>query len=123
MFEALVTLAIIALTVAALSGLYISAMRGVKFAQERSQLLDIMSRATNALPPPEQFAPGTYSGTIGIYKWQAEAHLPASLQNIETQHAPSAVQFVPLEVTISAIAPSGQSLQITTFRSMRRRGR
>ena len=123
MFEALVTLAIIAVTIAAISGLYASALRGLKFAQERSVLLRVLTLAAHDLPAPDHIAPGRYSGATSMYIWQADAHILPEFQNIGPLNASSPVLFVPLEVTITAATPTGQSLQLTTLRFMRRRGR
>lgn len=122
MFEALVTLAIIAVTVAAISGLYASALRGLKFAQERSVLLRVLTLAAHDLPAPDHITPGTYRGATGMYTWQADAHILPEFKNNGPQNAASPVLFVPLEVTITATTPAGQSSQLTTLRFMRRRG-
>ena len=115
MFEALVSMAIVAVTITAIAGVYFVNLRGIRAASERVRLIEILRQAMAALPDAASLAPGVYDGRIGAYRWRADVLNSALLP------APSvAVAAKPLEVRLTALAPSGQSLQIVTVRLARR---
>jgi general secretion pathway protein I len=110
--EALVALAVLAATLAAIGSVVATSARGTRRIEAHLALIETARAITTGLPKRDELAPGTLTGALAGHSWRVDV-LPFSDPN------PTGA-WVPQAVTITVRSPSGGALRIDTVRLRRR---
>ena len=114
LLEALVTVAIIMLVVAALGALFATTMAGVRKSGDRTALIQAVRVALDDLPVPSRLVAGSYAGKVNGMSWaatvDARADLPRPLKD---------PTFVPMTVLMTVTSSTGTQMKVEAVRSRR----
>jgi general secretion pathway protein I len=118
LIEALIALAIVAVSLASIGALVATGVRGTHSIDARLNELETARSIATALPGREQLVPGSLSGEIAGHHWRIDVspYVPAGVQIQPT------TPWMPEAVTVTVQSPSGEVLQFNTVRLHRRAG-
>jgi general secretion pathway protein I len=105
--EALVALAVVASSLAAIGALVATSARGVGAIEHHVALVETARAILAALPQRDQLAPGSMSGERAGHRWRVDVAPMAGA-------APS--EWVPQTVIVSVRSPSGARMTVQTVR-------
>lgn len=116
LLEALVALAVVAISIGAMAGLMGSTARGTRQLEGHVALVQAVATVLwSGLPPRSDPVPSTLSGEAGRLAWRAD------FDPIETPPAVAGEpKWLPLKVTLRAVSPAGARMQIETVRLFKR---
>jgi general secretion pathway protein I len=116
--EALIALAIVAVSLPAIGALVATGVRGTHSIDARLNELETARGIATALPGREQLVPGDLSGEIAGHRWRMDVSpfVPAGIQ------IQPATPWVPEAVAVTVRSPSGEVFQFSTVRLHRRAG-
>jgi general secretion pathway protein I len=112
LIEALVTLAVIAISLAVIGSVVAANVRGTITVDQRISLLETARSLLTALPDRGDLTPGNTSGEMGGNRWRIDV-LPFAADFVDPTQP---TQWVPLDVVIRVEAPSGEKLRLDTVR-------
>ena len=110
--EALVALAVIAISLAIIGSVVAANVRGTIAVDQRLSLLETARSVLTALPDRADLTPGDTSGEMGGNRWRMDVEPFAASFVDPSQRTP----WVPLDVVIRVEAPGGQMLRLDTVR-------
>jgi general secretion pathway protein I len=117
LIEAVVALAVVAVSLAAIGSLVAANVRGTQTVDQRLTLIQTARAAFAALPDRDQLSPGNMRGELGDDNWRVDV-LPFSANFIDpSQPTP----WLPQAVVIRVEAPNGEILRLDTVRLRRNR--
>ena len=118
LIEALVALAVAAVSLAAIGLLMAGNIRGSGRIEQHLGLVETLRAVETGLPDRSSLSTGTLSGEMHGQAWSVDsAPFPGDFVN------PRAAQFwTPQTVVIKVLSPSGAALQLETIRLGRRTG-
>lgn len=117
LIEAVVALAVVAISLAAIGSLVAANVRGTETVGQRLTLIQTARAAIAALPDRDQLSPGNMRGELGDDNWRVDV-LPFSANFIDpSQPTP----WLPQAVVIRVEAPNGEILRLDTVRLRRNR--
>ena len=118
LIEALVALAVAAVSLAAIGLLMAGNIRGSGRIEQHLGLVETLRAVETGLPDRSSLSTGTLSGEMHGHAWSVDsAPFPGDFVN------PRAAQFwTPQTVVIKVLSPSGAALQLETIRLGRRTG-
>ena len=114
--EALVALAIVAASLAAIGGLIAVSARGARTLEQHVALVETARAVESTLPKRDQIALGDFSGVLAGHPWRVDV-LPFSAGGIDPE-LPS--PWVPQTVVVTVRSPTGAAFQLATVRLHRR---
>lgn len=117
MIEALVAIAVLAVSLAALGSLIASNVRATEWVDDRLSLVNTARSVLTALPDREQLSDGDFRGEIADNAWRVDV-LPFSADFMDPQRA---TPWMPKTVVIRVQSPTGQILRLDTVRLERAR--
>lgn len=118
MIEALIALAIIAVSLAAIASVIAENIRGTEVVEARLGLIQAARALLTALPDRNQVAQGELRGEIGSERWRIDV-LPFVADFVDPgQPTP----WVPQTVVLRLQAPSGEIIRLDTVRLHRNDG-
>lgn len=107
--EALVTLAVVASSLAAIGSVIATTTRGARLLEQRVALLRTARAIETGLPGRDQLAPGSFGGEIGDHRWRVNVS-PFAADGDEGS------QWTPQLVTTRVQSPSGAMIELNTAR-------
>lgn len=118
LIEALVALAVTAVSLAAIGALMAGNLRGSGRIEQHLGLVETLRAVETGLPDRASLSTGTLSGEMHDQAWTVDiAPFPGDFVN------PRAAQFwIPQIIVIKVVSPSGAALQVETIRLGRRTG-
>jgi len=117
LIEVLVTIVILAASLAAIGSLAASNVRATRAIDQRLALIETARSILTGLPDRDQLLAGGLSGDLADYRWRIDVR-PFTDQDAGLPTAP----WVPERVVINVRSPAGQSIQIDTIRLHRMEG-
>ena len=114
--EALVALAVVAASLAAISTLIATSARGARVLAQHVELVETARAVESALPKRDQLTIGNLSGALAGHDWRVDV-LPFVGGGIDPE-LPS--PWAPQTVVVTIRSPSGATLQLATVRLHRR---
>ena len=115
--EALVALAIVAASLAAIGGLIAASARGTHAVEQHVALIETARAVESSLPRRDQLAAGDFSGVLAGHPWRVEV-VPFGAGGIDPE-LPS--PWVPQTVVVTVrSATGGAKFQLATVRLRRR---
>jgi general secretion pathway protein I len=112
LIEALVSLAVIAMSLAVIGSVVAANVRGTVTVDRRISLLETARSLLTALPDRGDLTAGNTSGEMGGNRWRIDV-LPFAADFVDPTQP---TQWVPLDVVIRVEAPSGEMLRLDTVR-------
>ena len=112
LIEALVALAVIAVSLAVIGSVVAANVRGTITVAQRISLLETARSLLTALPDRGDLTPGNTSGEMGGNRWRIDV-LPFAADFVD---ATQPTKWVPLDVVVRVEAPSGEMLRLDTVR-------
>jgi general secretion pathway protein I len=116
--EALVALAVVAASLAAIGSLIATSIRGTRSVEQHVALVETARAVEAGLPSRDELAPGNLSGELAGHRWRVDVS-PFAAGGIDSGLPAS---WVPQTVVITVRSPSGAVLQLNTVRLRRRSG-
>lgn len=116
LIEALIALAIVAVTLTAIGSLMATTLRGPRSIDQHLTLVETARAIEAGLPDRGDLAPGSLTGVLGGYRWRVDV-LPFRASFIDPQ---SPTPWVPQAVVITVQSPAGPVLRVNTVRLQRR---
>lgn len=114
--EVLVTLVILATSLAAIGSLIAVGVKGTRASEEHLTMTQAARRIMTSLPDDREIDVGTISGESGGFRWRLDvAPYPTALVNPAVTPP-----WIPLHMMLTLQAPGGRVLQIATVRLRRR---
>jgi general secretion pathway protein I len=113
--EALVALAIVAASLAAIGALIATSTRGTRTLEQHVELIETARTVESALPKREQLV-GNFSGELAGHRWRVDV-LPFTAGGIDPE-LPS--PWAPQTVVVTVRSPTGTAVQVATVRLYRR---
>lgn len=110
--EALVALAIVAVSLAVIGSVVAANVRGTIAVDRRLSLLETARSLLTALPDRADLSPGDTSGEMGGNRWRIDV-MPFAADFVDPTE-PS--RWVPMDVVIRVQSPSGETLRLDTVR-------
>lgn len=114
--EALVALAIVAASLAAIGGLIAASARGTRALEQHVALIETARAIESALPGRGQLGVADFSGVLASHPWRVD-FLPFSAGGIDPE-LPS--PWAPQTVLVTVRSPAGATFQLATVRLRRR---
>jgi general secretion pathway protein I len=117
LIEALVALAVVAVSLSAIGSTIATTVRGVRSLDRRLALVETSRAILTGLPDRNELSPGSFSGELAGHRWRVDVRpfVADGATNDET------TRWLPQSVTIRVQSPSGGILELDTVR-LRRRG-
>jgi general secretion pathway protein I len=115
LIEALVALAVVAVSLAAIGSLVAANVRGAVAVDQRLSLVEAARSILTSLPDRGQLAPGDSRGELAGNRWQIDV-LPFTADFVDPSRPTS---WVPHALVIRVQSPNGQLLRIDTVRLQR----
>lgn len=112
LIEALVALAVVAVSLAVIGSVVAANVRGAIAVDRRLSLLETARSLLTALPDRPDLSPGDTSGEMGGNRWRIDV-LPFAADFVDPSE-PS--RWVPMDVVIRVQSPTGQTLRLDTVR-------
>jgi general secretion pathway protein I len=116
--EALVALAVVAVSLTAIGSLVATNMRGTWALDRRLALVETTRAIVTGLPDRAQLVPGNLSGEYGDHRWRVDV-APFVADFIDPRRP---TPWVPEAVVVRVQSPSGRVLRIDTVRLRRGQG-
>jgi general secretion pathway protein I len=116
--EALVALAVVAASLAAIGSLVASSVRAAKTIDQRLALAQTARAIVTALPDRGQLVSGKLGGAIADHRWRVDV-LPFAASFVDSGRP---TDWVPQTVVVRVESPAGQVLRIDSVRLRRSRG-
>jgi general secretion pathway protein I len=118
MIEALIALAVIAVSLAAIASIIAENIRGTEVVEARLGLIQAARALLTALPDRNQVTQGELRGEMGSERWRIDV-LPFVANFVDpSQPTP----WVPQTVVLRLQAPSGEIIRVDTVRLRRNNG-
>ena len=114
--EALVALAVVAASLAAIGAVIATSVRGVRSLEQRVALVETTRAVASGLPKRDELAAGGFTGEAMGHRWRVDV-TPLSAAAGPT--AKNKAAWLPQLVTITVRSPSGATLQVDTVRLVR----
>jgi len=114
--EALVALAVVAASLAAIGAVIATSVRGVRSLEQRVALVETTRAVASGLPKRDELAAGGFTGEAMGHRWRVDV-TPLSAAAGPTANKAA---WLPQLVAITVRSPSGATLQIDTVRLVRR---
>lgn len=114
--EALVALAIVTASLAAIGSLIATSARATRTLEQHVALVETARAVELALPKRDQLALGDFSGTLAGHQWRVDV-LPFAAGSIDTE-LPS--PWAPQTVVVTVRSSTGTALQLATVRLRQR---
>jgi general secretion pathway protein I len=115
MIEALVAIAVVAISLAALGSLIANNLRATEWVDDRLALVDTARSVLTALPDRQQLSDGESRGEIADNAWRIDV-LPFMADFVDPQLA---TPWIPKTVVIRVQSPTGEILRLDTVRLQR----
>jgi general secretion pathway protein I len=112
LIEALVALAVIAISLAAIGSLVAGSVRATLVVDDRLSVLETARSVLTALPDREQIALGKLTGQIGENHWRIDV-LPFTADFVDPDRGS---QWTPQAIVIRVESPMGDTLRLDTVR-------
>jgi general secretion pathway protein I len=112
LIEALVALAVIAISLAVIGSVVAANVRGTITVDQRLSLLETARSVLTALPDRGDLTPGDTSGEMGGNRWRIDV-LPFAADFVDPTQP---TKWVPLDVVIRVESPAGEMLRLDTVR-------
>jgi general secretion pathway protein I len=116
--EALVALAVVAVSLTAIGSLVATNMRGTWALDRRLALVETTRAILTGLPDREQLVAGNLSGEFADHRWRVDV-VPFAADFIDPRRP---TPWVPQAVVLRVQSPSGRVLRIDTVRLRRGQG-
>jgi general secretion pathway protein I len=113
--EALVALAVVAVSLAAIGSLTASNIRTTRALEQRAALAETTRSILTGMPDRDQLVPGNLTGEVGGHRWRLDV-LPFAANFIDPNRA---TPWVAQTVVTRVQSPTGQVLRIDTVRLRR----
>jgi general secretion pathway protein I len=117
LIEALVALAVVAVSLSAIGSTIATTVRGVRSLDRRLALVETSRAILTGLPDRNELSPGSLSGELAGHRWRVDVR-PFVVDGAANQDT---ARWLPQSVTIRVQSPSGGILELDTVR-LRRRG-
>jgi general secretion pathway protein I len=118
LIEALVALAVVAVSLSAIGSTIATTVRGVRSLDRRLALVETSRAILNGLPNRNELSRGTSSGELAGHRWRVDVQ-PFVAEGAASQEA---ARWFPQSVTIRVQSPSGGILELNTVRLRRGNG-
>jgi general secretion pathway protein I len=118
LIEALVALAVVAVSITAIGSVVATNIRGTGALGQRLALVQTTRAILTDLPNREQFVSGSLRGEFADHRWQVDV-LPFAANFVDPR---SPGQWMPQAVVVNVRSPSGRVLRIDTVRLHREQG-
>lgn len=118
LFEVLIALAVVAISLSSIGLLIASTMRGTRSIERQLTQLETTRAIVAALPDRDQLVVGHLSGALAGYRWRVDVS-PFTAPDMDLQQA---ARWLPQSVVVSSRAPDGAMMLIHTLRLHRRSG-
>ncbi len=115
MLEALVALAVIAISVAAIGSLIANNVHTTRWVDDRLAVVETARAVLAALPDRQQLSDGNLTGEIADNRWRVDV-LPFAADFIDPSRP---TPWIPQDVVIRVESPNGQVLRLDTVRLQR----
>jgi general secretion pathway protein I len=116
LIEALIALAIVAVTLTAIGSLMATTVRGTRSIDQHLILVETARAIEAGLPDRADLAFGSLTGAIGGYRWQVDV-LPFRASFVDPQRPTS---WEPQAVVVTVQSPAGLVLHLNSVRLQRR---
>jgi len=117
LIEALVALAVVAVSLSAIGSTIATTVRGVRSLDRRLALVETSRAILTGLPDRNELASGSSSGELAGHRWRVDVR-PFVVDGAKNEDT---ARWLPQSVTIRVQSPSGGILELNTVR-LRRRG-
>jgi general secretion pathway protein I len=117
LIEALVALAVVAVSLSAIGSTIATTVRGVRSLDRRLALVETSRAILTGLPDRNELASGSLSGELAGHRWRVDVR-PFVVEGAKNEDT---ARWLPQSVTIRVQSPSGGILELNTVR-LRRRG-
>ena len=117
LIEALVALAVVAVSLSAIGSTIATTVRGVRSLDRRLALVETSRAILTGLPDRNELASGSLSGELAGHRWRVDVR-PFVVDGAKNEDT---ARWLPQSVTIRVQSPSGGILELNTVR-LRRRG-
>ena len=111
LIEALVALAVVAVSLAAIGALIATTVRNTRWLDQRLALAETARAIAAGLPDRGDLAPGSLRGNLGGHAWRLDV-VPYPVANPQPP-------WMPVTVVIRVQSPAGQVLQLDSIRLAR----
>lgn len=115
MLEALVALAVIAISVAAIGSLIANNVHTTRWVYDRLAVVETARAVLAALPDRQQLSDGNLAGEIADNRWRVDV-LPFAADFIDPSRP---TPWIPQDIVIRVESPNGQVLRLDTVRLQR----
>jgi hypothetical protein len=119
LFEVLIALAVVAISLSSIGMLIAATVRGNRAIERELIKLETARAVVAALPDRGQLLPGHFSGELAEQRWRIDV-LPFTATAVGPKMA--ATKWLPQSVTVTMQSPDGAMLEINTLRLHRRAG-
>jgi general secretion pathway protein I len=119
LIEALIALAIVAVSLSSIGALIATTVRGTRSIEEHLVRLETTRAIVSALPDRDQLVPGISSGALADSRWRLEV----SPFLASTADASAQMPWMAQLVILTVQSPAGPPMQISTVRLHRRPAR
>ena len=116
--EALVALAVVAISLSSIGMLIATTVRGTRSIERQLAELETIRSILVALPDRDQLALGSFSGERADHRWRVDV-APFVATDVDPQ---SGASWVPQSVVVTVASPGGGMMQINTIRLHRGAG-
>jgi len=117
LIEALVALAVVAVSLSAIGSTIATTVRGVRSLDRHLALVETSRAILTGLPDRNELSPGSVSGELAGHRWRVDVKPFV----VDGSANPETDRWFPQSVTIRIQSPSGGILELNTVR-LRRRG-
>ena len=118
LIEALVALAVVAVSLTAIGSLVATNARGTRALDQRLALVETTRAIVTGLPDRDQIVPGSLSGEYNYPHWRVDT-APFAASFVDPRRA---TPWTPEAIVVRVQSPSGQVLRIDTVRLNRGQG-
>ena len=115
--EALIALAVVAVSIVAIGSVMSTNARGVRVLENHVALMQTAQAVlATAIPPRKELAPGTRAGQLRDFRWQVDVGPVGG----DWDPGDADVAWIPELVTVRVRSPSGATVDLKTVRLMHR---
>lgn len=118
MLEALVALAVVAISLSSIGMVVSTTVRGTRSIERRLTEIETARGIMAALPDRDQLALGTLSGEVAEHPWRIDV-LPYVSNTVDQRQT---TKWIPQLVIVSVKSPDGAMMRIDTIRLHQRAG-